>query len=62
MTVSPPERSWWRWLLVCRAGRRCANVVVVPDATNPPLPPEWAVMVDYICEGCGRHYRRKVNL
>lgn len=45
-------KRWLRWLLVCHAGHRCADVRPVDVQT----PPGVGIVLRYTCEGCGTDY------
>lgn len=48
-------RRWLLWTVVCRRGRRCANLVV-DDFESDGVPPGSILRLGYECGGCGTVY------
>jgi hypothetical protein len=42
----------WRWFLLCRAGRRCADVVPIGEEARWPA----GLRISFTCGTCGTNY------
>lgn len=48
-------KRWLLWNLRCRRGKNCADVII---EDIDPVPPAGArIVIEYMCGGCGTHYR-----
>lgn len=56
-------KRWIRWNVVCRRGRKCAEIEISPIAPELAALDEFKalqgkeIFADYICQGCGTRYR-----